>query len=461
MRFAVGIALAAVLALACASVSEAYVVDPLVEQNVPQISEQVARGGAPTYLSDMPCGTSCTSWWSAEQSPPANAAAKSRLSRAFMGLRARVGVAPAASALGRMSLVGTAGWIGWKIGQGIRAKYLRIPRPMAPSGLQNPEGVPIDKGEAILGSGCCGMIYAPDSGYALSWAAGDAGVGSRIYDTPPEIGEPCPQPGTPAVDGWTSLDSGAGQLCWIGLTGHYRAFFKPFGADEDSPLSPVEDYTDQPFEQETTFWSGQPTTNDMLENRVRIALESGDFPRTEAFFANKIDPRTHDDATKDDDSCELGTGAAGEDFGLDRGSGETGEDFVRRYEPMPSGVFPAEGVLTGQGRAFLRWGFTSPDLDNDDIAWTGWGYRHIKAKHGWSTEDRDATIEALTSGVATPNPRGEDRNRWDYLGPEYAGRNRTRCARFVAVEYALSTNDILLGAPEPAGIITSFGKVIG
>jgi hypothetical protein len=87
--------------------------------------------------------------------------------------------------------------------------------------------------------------------------------------------------------------------------------------------------------------------------------------------------------------------------------------------------------------------------------WGGWGYRHIAAKHGWTSAEVTATREALLSGTTTPDPiRGVD--RWIYRGPEYLGRNGVRCQRVVVVDFGTTDREEAVGVG-PASIVTSFG----
>src|SRR5215208_3117596 len=97
--------------------------------------------------------------------------------------------------------------------------------------------------------------------------------------------------------------------------------------------------------------------------------------------------------------------------GLERGSGETGEEFLRRYQQVPGAVYPAAGLPSINGAVYMRWGFTTPNVDNSHIEWRGWGYRKIQAKHGWGSDDLEATRVALLD----PTPE---------LDPTIAGRYR-------------------------------------
>ena len=106
----------------------------------------------------------------------------------------------------------------------------------------------------------------------------------------------------------------------------------------------------------------------------------------------------------------------------------------------------------------MRWGVASPSLENSNIEWSGWGYRKIKAKHGWTADDLEATRRALL-GVEVPHPTIP--GRYTYVGDEYAGGGGARCKRLVVVEHERTFEEVDQGAPASAGIITSFGARIG
>lgn len=134
-----------------------------------------------------------------------------------------------------------------------------------------------------------------------------------------------------------------------------------------------------------------------------------------------------------------------------------GEEFLRRYEQVPDSIYPAGGLPSINGQVYLRWGVSTVALDNTHIEWRGWGYRKIKAKHGWGPDDLEATRVALLDAAPKPHPKVP--GRAIYQGPEYAGRNGARCRRLVVVDHEFTEDDA--GAPNPAGIITSFGWRIG
>jgi len=105
--------------------------------------------------------------------------------------------------------------------------------------------------------------------------------------------------------------------------------------------------------------------------------------------------------------------------------------------------------LSLKGNTVLRWGEVTVELEGEEVEYPGWGYQHIKAKHGWGRADETATRQALTASVFK-NRRMAD--AWDYIGPEYV-LGRTVCVRLVVVKEGTDSGD-----PAPKGIYTSYGR---
>jgi hypothetical protein len=442
---------AAIVVLLCgaflasfASPSTARVVEPVVAQNLPAITEHTARGGG-TAMGDVGCASVCSELWTQEQLNPSL-----QLVREQVGLRQRVGVFPKLSLLGRVSLVGTTFVAGVWIGDLANDKFFRFNKPAAPASpnFSSFELVYLSQG-TYLGDGS----YAPETTFYLEagpyntkafkrWTGASSGACSDL--------DPHPDLGT-FTDHLVGADGCAAEQ---GLA--YRELHAyTFPQERLTPAAPLNDYAGEPYEHRIGDWPGEPQTRAELETRTRAALESGDFTLTEAWWANQFDPKNHDEATDEDEDCGLPDNTGGEDPGLGRGTGDTGEEFLRRYERAPSDVYPATGLPSSLGAVYLNWGWSSPNVDNSHIEWRGWGYRKIKAKHGWTSADLEATRQALLSApISNPSVEG----RYDYIGDEYPGRNSARCVRVVVVEYERSQHEVENGAPWSAGIITSFGK---
>ena len=129
-----------------------------------------------------------------------------------------------------------------------------------------------------------------------------------------------------------------------------------------------------------------------------------------------------------------------------------GNDLLLMFEPHGE-TFLAQRPVSAVGETFritvLRWGKT---LDQYGY-WGGWGYRHIYARHGWTSLDVTETAAALAT---TPLQDVADPNTWLYYGPPYAGSEDALCQRFVVVQTATRS-----GEPAPKDIITSFSATVG
>lgn len=129
---------------------------------------------------------------------------------------------------------------------------------------------------------------------------------------------------------------------------------------------------------------------------------------------------------------------------------------VKTYAPVP-GVEVEESFQRNTGllteTVYLRWGWTTLDRGN----WARWGYRHIAAKHSWENDDRQDTAEAL---LVPPVPVLSDDQTAVHIGPDYPGRNGTRCQRVVRVALKPTERfEVPRGLPAK-GIITSYPEAI-
>jgi hypothetical protein len=99
------------------------------------------------------------------------------------------------------------------------------------------------------------------------------------------------------------------------------------------------------------------------------------------------------------------------------------------------------------GTTVLRWGTADAEL-------SGWGFRHIHAKHGWTNEDALAAQQTLTAGLWAP---GRKPGRVLYRAPinqKYTGLNGVECRRVVILQRTAWNP----GEQVP-GIITSYGEI--
>jgi hypothetical protein len=123
--------------------------------------------------------------------------------------------------------------------------------------------------------------------------------------------------------------------------------------------------------------------------------------------------------------------------------------------PEPFDVIDDESLverstfLSLHGNTLLRWGEARLDMRLEYPRYPGWGYQHIKAKHGWSSVDERSTRAALLTS-AYPNRTWAE--AWDFIGPAYT-QGRTLCTREVIVNFAVQGEE-----PQPRGISTSYGR---
>lgn len=439
------------LLLALPLSASAYVLEPVVDQNIPAVSQHAARGGA-TAVPGVDCGPACQEWFTKEGRPLPNNVSSEKLHRELRTIRMSTKVLPPLRVLGTFGLAVGVFDLGWKIGTGINTKFLKIGVPDASPAGQSWQWHRVTWRTARSGS------Y-----FGASWPAEDSWVVSLKqtccwYDEREWwFSPPCSltgfTPPAPFVIGSASSTA----RCTSGsppLTVYWGAA----GENALAARGPIEDFTTQAFTRTTTAWDDKPADGSQLETRVRAQLESGNYPSYEAWAAERLDPTNHDEATEQDrDDCEFPHG--GEDPGTGRGTREPGqgsgseEEYQARYELAPGSVFPTGGVSTTSGQVYLRWGFASPNLDNQIIDWRGWGYRKIAAKHGWGAEDQTRTIEALQ---ATGTHEGGPSDRWRYRGPPRSGRNGATCERLVVVAQERDVREVQYGAPSSRGIVTSF-----
>jgi hypothetical protein len=206
--------------------------------------------------------------------------------------------------------------------------------------------------------------------------------------------------------------------------------------------------------------SNQPTmpTAQQLQDRTQSELNTTNYPVVNDFLNYQEDPRDFPNplVTKTNwkHACDRSPGAAfmNPDMNLN-----PDDPFAKYYDTPFSVTNRPAGYETTD--VYLRWGSTFwwPGVDPSHLPggpyvddWGGWGYRHIKAKHGWSDADLQETEDALVAAVPFQDPNHPD--NWDYVLPVSPGVGGVSCARWVAVDFNP-------GSGEPRGIVTSFNKV--
>lgn len=83
--------------------------------------------------------------------------------------------------------------------------------------------------------------------------------------------------------------------------------------------------------------------------------------------------------------------------------------------------------------------------------WDGWGFRHIRAKHGWGQQDEDETRTTLL----TPQVPRVAEGGWRYEAAlPTPGQGGVSCRRVVVVDFVPGSTD-----PAARGIVTSYNEV--
>jgi len=127
-----------------------------------------------------------------------------------------------------------------------------------------------------------------------------------------------------------------------------------------------------------------------------------------------------------------------------------------RSELYPSNQVPLERFIDGRGRVSrLYWGFTGVVAPERGF-FSGKGYKHIAAKHGWGPADEQVTRNAIhRRPIKTESIKVRKRRlvRRTYEGGRYR-QNMTSCRRVVVIDYPVQSRS-------GGEIISSYGAVVG
>jgi hypothetical protein len=444
-----------VVAIIAGSAGEAVAtIEPVVQDNIPLIAEHGSRGGA-VAVPGVDCGTRCADLWAQEHRPIANAAASEQLHRELRTFRSRaLKVLPKLRVLGTVGLGISAADALWKIGSGANAKYLIIGIPQA--------------GEPRLNYRWNKIVWTPANSLEYAGARFPALDGWVIwlrqtccwyFDMERWFNSECPFSGfaPPAPFGVRGPVASNAQCAGASTPSGYADVSVYYGWSIEDGLrarGPIEDYTGQPYGYQTPAWPDTPTDRAQLETRSRTALESDEYPMLDLWYAHLLDPQNYPDpttTTQHDHRCDL-------DQPTYKNPGGNSEPApLVPKDPIPYLTTGRPSGAPGAPDPYLRWGTTrwgGDYLDN----WLEWGWRHIRAKHGWSegpalTTDEGATRATLAAPVATVE--GADHTSLTYTGSQIE-RNGALCTRVVVVQYEPKTGDI-----DPYGIITSYERFDG
>lgn len=506
------------------------------QEHLAELTEWAYRNGATVRAPD--CGDVCSELWLSEHRPMPNQATSDELwgelnaledtsaTEGGIGLLPDLGtfaraISPYAS---EIALAPAAFELGWHIGGQID-KWLGIEVPAQPTEVATEtlslQWYPQGSTEPFLTSH--EVVAMPFSGFAVmsQSLAGIVGQQSRGLTSGCERPGPSSFPAGFLVLRWWWND------CWNGYflpTSPVTAIGLVANPETLVP-KPIQDYEGQTSEA-TTSGLADPG-REVVERRLREALESGRYPKLNTWIDHETGGTSHDPRCEpvagartirvpsimpgqkavDYEECLDSLGlrnhvqvtvpvaeavlaqpargvvgvepAEGTSVSLES---ETQITVKENPEPLPdpselgdpegecepsSGEYPVSAppndpsprpfdviedpslveraTFVGlKGNTVMRWGEVIPASN-----YKGWGYTHIKAKHGWARVDETATRQALITFVFKNRWMAE---AWDYIGPEYV-QGRAVCVRLVVVKEGTDSGD-----PAPKGIYTSYGR---
>jgi hypothetical protein len=166
-------------------------------------------------------------------------------------------------------------------------------------------------------------------------------------------------------------------------------------------------------------------------------------PETQVQIKINPDPLPDAEALDETEECHLSSG----EYPVGPPSNDP---TPRAFDQISdSSLVSSATFVSSEGNTMLRWGTTSPVFRGEELDFDGWGYQHIKAKHGWSRADDAATRSALLNRAI---PSGDVTDSYYFIGPEYQ-QGGVECVREVLANFAAAEGD-----PAPKGIITSYGR---
>jgi beta-lactam-binding protein with PASTA domain len=171
---------------------------------------------------------------------------------------------------------------------------------------------------------------------------------------------------------------------------------------------------------------------------------------------NPLDDPNGPSTDTGDNRCDLGN--QGNDEDPNPAAGQPGPPLNQAlYEPVAH-FSRATGAVNPDGSpemvpVDLLMGYTK-DVRPNPRRWTGWGYRKIYAKHGWTADDVAATEDALTH-FPVPDPASPE--NLTYIGAEYdaPATPGMKCVRVVGVLTAKTAFETV-----PRQILTSYGQPV-
>ncbi len=202
----------------------------------------------------------------------------------------------------------------------------------------------------------------------------------------------------------------------------------------------------------TTNWPNCPTSAN-LTDRLADQLDSGDEPLLSRWLDYKAEPDFFADPTAPETDDESKHRCDRSDPSYNNPEYNDSPGPLTEQDPVAYTTTVRPGGATSDPDPFLRWGRSSWLRGTQD-AWSGWGFRHIRAKHGWGPEDEAETRATLLAPITT-SVEPENSTSMTYGGETFEA-NGAICRRVVTVQFAMREYEAA-----PRGIITSYGKYLG
>jgi beta-lactam-binding protein with PASTA domain len=281
----------------------------LVETVLPSKADAgISDGSVPNYVqsqapsqevADYVCNQVCQRLRAARRAPMPNEVGAAAVRREEFALMEAVGSAPYLRALGTVGLGAEAFSLGWKIGTGIRAKFMHVEMPAidAVSGLyqhyENPRLEPCTYfaepfyflgGLAGFGYSSCrgagwAIYHGEDGGHPMFALEYDGFTNDtyrgRVAGFCPENPmwwPPIPLFGPEGGAAYYDVSGGpGGSSCGQGTPG---GLGWQMSLTYTLDVGTLEGYAGQQYTQETTWWPGMPTTIAELQDRIRHELQT-------------------------------------------------------------------------------------------------------------------------------------------------------------------------------------------
>jgi hypothetical protein len=162
---------------------------------------------------------------------------------------------------------------------------------------------------------------------------------------------------------------------------------------------------------------------------------------------------------KEDERCERDTHGAPGDPGPAPGNGTAYPEFQAAPAPWngPYAAFDPATTPWQPVSLLMRYGLQPTDIDK------GWGWRHIKAKHGYGATEMSETAQALATDPAPTTMLASTRQYAFHLYYEMPdGPGTIWCVRTVLVELKPDKLQLEMGDDSPKGVIDSYtGLLLG